>query len=139
MGTSKMYIIQTRPLGINDLVFALRGKNASYSSLEAFRDAGLVKMLKSEWEQPFVEALVGTHPVYMKNFEHFLISPPEGIMPTDILKALRERSPMIPTLCVVYLNKGKVHQIEKIRDYYHLLSLLSDARDDGLVKGGEHK
>lgn len=134
MAKSKMYIIRTRTLGISDLVFALRGKKASYSSLEIFEQAGLVVDLKPEWERPFVEALVETHPPYEKNFEHFLISPPDDIKPTDIIKAIHDRSPMIPTLCVVHLQNDKPVLIEKIRDYYQLLSLLSDAREDGLVE-----
>lgn len=134
MGRSKMYILRTRPLGIQDLVFALRGKKASYSSLEAFEQAGLVIDLKPEWERPLVDILVETHPPYEKNFEHFLVAPPDNIQPTDIIKALRERSQIIPTLCVVHLQNEKPILIEKVRDYYQLLSLLSDARDDGLVE-----
>lgn len=129
-----MYIIRTRPLGIHDLVFALRGKKTSYSSLEFFERAGLVIDLKPEWERSFVEALVATHPTYEKNFEHFLMSPPENIKPSDILRELKNRSLMIPTLCVVYFQKGIPERIEKIRDYYQLLSLLSDAREDGLIE-----
>ena len=134
MKKSKIYILKTRPLGISDLVFALRGKKASYSSLEAFNRAGLVIDLKPEWERAFVEALVETKPEWEKNFEHFLQSPPDNIQPTDIIQALRERSSIIPTLCVVYLQNGKPSRIEKVRDYYQLLSLLSDAKDDGLVE-----
>lgn len=134
MGQSKLYIIRMRPLGIHDLVFALREKKTSYSSLESFERAGLVKDMKPEWERPFVEALVDTHPVYEKDFNHFLMSPVNHIQPSDILQELKKRSNLIPTLCVVYMQKGKPSRIEKVRDYYQLLSLLSDARDDGLVE-----
>lgn len=134
-----MYIIRTRCLGIHDLVFALRGRKTPYSSLEVFDKAGLVKDLKPEQERLFVEMLVETHPAYVKNFEHFLNEPPDGILPTDILKAFRERSRLIPTLCVVHFQKDKPISVEKIRDYYQLLSLLSDAREDGLVESEAKK
>lgn len=133
---SKLYIIQFRELGIGDLVFALRGKKTSYSSLETFRESGLVIEMEPEWVRPFVEALTETHPTNKKDFEHFLINPPAGIQPTGVMQALEEHSPMVPTLCVVYMNNKKPIRIEKIQDYYQLLSLLSDAREDGLVKDG---
>ena len=129
-----MYIIRTRPLGVEDLVFALRGRKTPYSSLELFERAGLVKDLTKEWERPFVEMLVKTHPTNKKNFEHFLVSPPENIKPSDILKALEERSSIIPTLSVIYLHNGKPIEIEKIRDYYQLLTLVSDAKEDNLIE-----
>ena len=132
-----MYIIRTRPLGIHDLTFALRVKKKKYSSLDVFEQAGLVKDLKPEWERPLVEFLVDTHPAYEKNFEHFLMSPPNNIKPTDILKALKDRSHLIPTLFVVHIQQGQPTSIEKIRDCYHLMSLLADARDDGLVGSEE--
>lgn len=136
---SKLYIIQTRELGIGDLVFALKSKNSSYSSLETFRESGLVIQLKPEWVRPFVEALTETHPTDKKDFEHFLINPPAGIQPTGVMRALEERSPLVPTLCVVYMNNGKPIRIEKIWDYYQLLSLLSDAREDKLLRNGGAK
>lgn len=140
MAKTKFYIIRTRPLGIHDLVFALRGKKASYSSLEVFEQAGLVWDLKPEWERPLVELLVKAHPTNEKDFEHFLVDPPEGILPSDILKALKERSFLIPTLFVAYIEKDKPARIEKIADYYQLLSLLSDAKEDGFVTcGGSSK
>lgn len=131
---SKMFIIRTRSLGISDLVFALRGKKSSYSSLEVFEKAGLVIDLRPEWVRPFVETLVETHPPHMKDFEHFLINPPDGILPSDIIQAFKENSPLIPTLSVVFLLNKKPIRIERIEDYYQLLSLLSDAREDGLVE-----
>lgn len=126
----KLYIIRTRPLGLHDLVFALRTKKTSYSSLEMLEQAGYVVDLKPEWERPLVEILVQTHPVYEKNFEHFLVSPPEHVKPTDIIQALHERSLMIPTLFVVYLEQNIPSRIEKVEDYYQLLSILSNVKGD---------
>lgn len=133
MAKPKMCIVQTRPLGIGDLVFALRGKKTSYSSLEILDQAGLVKQLKPEWEHSFVEAIVETHPVYEKNFEHVLVNPPKGILPSDVLQAFHERSKLVPTLLVVHFQNDRPVLIKKVRDYYEILSLLSDAREDGLV------
>lgn len=130
---SKIYIIQFRELGIGDLVFALRSKKTSYSSLEAFKKSGLVIKMKPEWVRPFVDALTKTHPTDKKDFEHFLIKPPAGILPSDVAEALEKCSPLVPTLCAVHMSNGKPIRIEKIQDYYQLLSLLSDAREDGFV------
>lgn len=138
-----MYIIQMRSLGIRDLTFALRDKENRCASLEPFERAGLLVELKPEQERDFVEKLVETHPTHEKNFEHFLVDPPDKILPTDILEALRTRSDIIPTLCVVQTQEingiEKVISIERVRDHYELFSLLSDAEADGLVtlaKGG---
>lgn len=126
-------ILRTRPIGISDLVFALRANKATPSSLETFEKAGLVYDLKPEWEMDFLEFLVKTHPANKKNFEHVLLSPPDHIKPSGIRKELKARSPMIPTLYVVFLSRGKPTGIELIPDYYQLLSLLAEAREDGLI------
>lgn len=132
---SKFYILQTRPLGIRDTEFAMRTKRTSYSSLEDLEKIGIVKQLEPKWEDALVEALVKTHPTHEKNFEHFLIDPPKDIKPSDILIALRNRSFMIPTLFIVYMSNEKPMRIERIKDYYQLLSLLTEANEDlGLSK-----
>lgn len=134
MGKAHMHLLQTRTLGVHDLVFALRPKKTSYSSLELLQKNGLVTFLKPEWERAFVEALVDTHPVYEKNFEHALVHPPKQITPSEMLQELHQRSPMIPTLYLVYIQDNQLVRIEQIRDYYELLSLVSDAKDDGLIQ-----
>lgn len=134
MGKTHMQILQTRTLGVHDLVFALRPKKTSYSSLELLQKNGLVTFLKPEWERAFVEALVDTHPTYEKNFEHALVKPPKHMKPSEILKELHQRSPMIPTLYLVYIQDHRPVHIEQIRDYYELLSLISDAKDNGLIQ-----
>lgn len=134
MGKTQIHLLQTRTLGVHGLVFALRPKKTSYSSLELLEKNGFVTYLKPEWERTFVEALVNTHPPYEKNFEHALINPPNNIKPTDILRALHKRSPLIPTLYLVYMQNGIPVQIKQIQDYYELLSLVSDAKEDGLIR-----
>lgn len=135
----KLYVIRTRPLGIGDLVFALRPRRTSYSSLEILEEAGLVRDLDPKWEHQFVSDLVATHPAYEKDFEHALIKPPKGILPSQIYKELHARSKMIPTLFIVHTQNDHPIMIKKVESYYELLSLVQDARDDGLLseKGEE--
>lgn len=132
-----MYIIQFRKLGIKDLAFALKSQKDKLVSLDPFIEAGLVKELKPEDEGEFVKMLVETHPSHEKNFEHFLVDPPEAIMPTDIITALRERSDIIPTLCVVYPTKQfgthGVFSIERIKDQHELSLLAREAEADGIL------
>lgn len=89
--------------------------------------------LKPEWETAFVEFLVKTHPCDKKDFEHALISPPKNIRPSRIRKELAVRSPMIPTLYVVYLIDKIPKQVQMISDHYELLSLIADAKEDGIL------
>lgn len=127
-------IVKTRPLQIPDIPFSLRTKRTSYSSLESLTQAGLVYELKPEDEQELLNTLVALHPVEQKNFEHFLNNPPSDVLPSQIKKALEKRTRLIPTLFIVYFYKnGEPRYIEKVTGYYHLLSILSEAREDGLV------
>lgn len=136
----KLYVIRTRQLGIRDLVFALRPRRKSYSSLELLEQAGLVRDLKPEWEHRFVQDLVETHPTYKRDFEHALIDPPKGILPSQVYQEIHARSDMVPTLYIVQMQNGHPVTINKVNTYYELLSLVSDARDDGLIpeKGAAH-
>lgn len=136
----KLYVIRTRQLGIRDLVFALRPRRKSYSSLELLEQAGLVRDLKPEWERRFVQDLVETHPTYKRDFEHALIDPPKGILPSQVYREIHARSDMVPTLYIVQMQNGRPVTMNKVNTYYELLSLVSDARDDGLIpeKGAAH-
>ena len=136
----KLYVIRTRQLGIRDLVFALRPRRKSYSALELLEQAGLVRDLKPEWERRFVRDLVETHPTYKRDFEHALIDPPKGILPSQVYQEIHARSDMVPTLYIVQMQNGHPMTINKVNTYYELLSLVSDARDDGLIpeKGAAH-
>ena len=130
-------ILRTRAIDIPDLVFAIRTKQKTgkkKSSLEIFEENGLVIDLKPEWEEELVRFFVKTHPIEKKNFEHVLVDPPDGILPSQIRDELRVRSPMIPTLYAVTFSKGEPSEIEQIIDYYQLLSLLRDVIEDGLIK-----
>lgn len=135
------YIMQFRQLGIRDLTFALRSKSKNKkdkcATLDLFDKAGLLRELAPEDEYKFIEALVRTHPTHEKNFEHFLVNPPKEILPSEVFKALQERSLLIPTFCTIITQKERdkdvIIGIERIRDHYDLLSLLSDAEADGLI------
>ncbi len=131
----KMCLIQTRELDIRDVMFAVRSRQSSYTALDLFRKANLVYFLKPEWEWPLVQFLVRSHPTNSKDFEHFLVSPPPMVTPSDIVRELKERSRMIPTLFVVRFLAGEPFEIEQVRDYYHLISLVFDAKEDNLVDG----
>lgn len=133
MARQTFVLLRTRPIGIGDISFALRRKGAKKSSLEQFEEAGMVIDLKPEWEAAFVEFLVKTHPCDKKDFEHALISPPKNIRPSRIRKELAVRSPMIPTLYVVYLIDKIPKQVQMISDHYELLSLIADAKEDGIL------
>ena len=133
-------IVRTRQLKIQDLVFSLRTKKASYSSLETLDRAGLVYDLRPEDEKELLTTLVDLHPVEQKNFEHFLVNPPKDVLPSKIKVELAKRTRMIPTLFIVYFSsKGEPEYMEKISDYYQLLSILSEAREDGLVSPEEER
>lgn len=127
-------VVRTRQLKMQDLVFSLRPKKSSYSSLEVLERAGLVYDLKPEDEEELLKALVELHPIEQKNFEHFLINPPADILPSRIKVELAKRTRMIPTLFIAYFSlDGEVQHIEMVSDYYQLLSICSDAREDGLI------
>ena len=121
---------------MGDLVFAFRSKKKSPSTFEIFEQAGLVKQLEPEWERALVEEMVRTHPVTERDFGHVLNNPPKGILPSQILRELHDRSEMIPTLFVVQLAKGKVVYLNKVVDHYQLFALLADVRADGYIEEG---
>ena len=64
-----------------------------------------------------------SHPVNKRDFEHFLTETSSGIMPSEILKDLKERSDRIPTLAIVRLQKGEIEEITKVVDANDLHNL----------------
>lgn len=125
-----IYFIKLRELGIQDVTLARH--------LSAFIKRNALLTLPEEHEFQFVKDLVHYHPANQKDFEHFLIDPPKGILPSQILQELHERSPMIPTICVMTTEcdkHGKEHisELYRLKNHYQLMSLLMQAREKGWI------
>ena len=113
METSAIWILKFREFTIKDLKLGVRSKDTVKSALRFFTDGGYIIPMRPEWELQFLRELVKSHPINMKDFEHFLTDTTAGILPSAILKELKERSDKIPTLAVVKLIKSEAPDLMK--------------------------
>lgn len=131
METNVIWILKFRDFTIKDLKLGVRSKDAAKSALRFFTEGGYIIPMRPEWEWPFLRELVRTHPINMKDFEHFLASTRPGILPSEIMGELKERSDLIPTLAVVKLMKSEspdlmkweIEEVNKVLDATALYNL----------------
>lgn len=124
METNVIWILKFRDFSIKDLKLGVRSKDAAKSALRFFEESGYIIPVCPEWEWPFLCGLVQSHPVNKKDFEHFLMETHPGILPSEILKDLKNRSERIPTLAIVRLtSKGEIEDVTKIVDANELYNL----------------
>lgn len=132
-----IYLIRLRPFTIKDVAIARLSrpfeqkvaKDAKqYKNLiQPFENNNLVIDLDEERELWFLDKVVQTHPEYMRDFEHVLIDPKPGIIPSDVYKSIRNRDETIPTLCAVTIIDGAVRDLHRIDDHRHLFKVLYQA------------
>lgn len=113
METNVIWILKFRDFTIKDLKLGVRSKDAAKSALRFFTERGYIIPMRPEWEWQFLRELVKSHPINMKDFEHFLVSTRPGILPSEIMGELRARSELIPTLAVVKLVKSESSDLMK--------------------------
>ncbi len=113
METNVIWILKFRDFTIKDLKLGVRSKDAAKSALRFFDEGGYIIPMRPEWEWQFLCGLVKSHPVNMKDFEHFLVDTKPGMLPSMILKDLKERSERIPTLAVIKLAKSAESDLTK--------------------------
>lgn len=131
METNLIWIFKFRDFTIKDLKLGVRSKDAAKSALRFFTEGGYILPMRPEWEWPFLEGLVKSHLINKKDFEHFLMQPRKGIMPSVILRELESRSEQIPTLAMVKLlhpagpdpNIWEIEEVRKIEDATALYDL----------------
>lgn len=124
MERSNIWIIKFRDFSIKDLKLGVRAKDTAKSALRFFEEGGYIIPVRPEWEWPFLCGLVQSHPVNKRDFEHFLVETYPGILPSEILKDLNNRSERIPTLAIVRLtSKGEIEDVTKIVDANGLYNL----------------
>lgn len=124
METNMIWILKFRDFSIKDLKLGVRSKDAAKSALRFFEEGGYIIPVRPEWEWPFLCGLVQSHPVNKRDFEHFLVETYPGILPSEILKDLNNRSERIPTLAIVRLtSKGEIEDVTKIVDANGLYNL----------------
>lgn len=140
-----IYILRFRPFEIKDVALArliqpfatskgsAKSRRQFTDHIEPFVQEGMVIDLSSDKELWFIQQLVRTHPEYEKDFGHFLMNPPENIMPSDLAKELKDRSAMIPTLAVIQTDNGVVQGIRKLNYQNDLFELLSYSYNRGLL------
>lgn len=113
METNVIWILKFRDFTIKDLKLGVRSKNTAKSALRFFEERGYIIPVRPEWEWQFLYGLVKSHPVNKKDFEHFLTKTRPGILPSEIMKDLADRSERIPTLAVVKLVKSETADLTK--------------------------
>ena len=124
METNIIWILKFRDFSIKDLKLGVRSKDAAKSALRFFEEGGYIIPVRPEWEWPFLCDLVQSHPVNKRDFEHFLMETYPGILPSEILNDLKNRSERIPKLAVVRLtSKGEIEDVTKIVDANELYNL----------------
>lgn len=131
METNMIWILKFRDFTIKDLKLGVRSKDAAKSALQFLTEKGFIITMRPEWEWQFLCELVKTHPVNKKDFEHFLMKTETGILPSDIMKDLRNRTERIPTIAAVKLLreevpdplKWEIEDIYKIEDSTALYNL----------------
>lgn len=131
METNLIWILKFRDFTIKDLKLGVRSKDAAKSALQFFTEKGYIITMRPEWEWQFLCGLVESHPVNKKDFEHFLAKTERGILPSDILRDLKNRTERIPTMAAVKLlreeapdpSKWEIEEIFKIEDSTALYNL----------------
>ena len=113
METNVIWILKFRDFTIKDLKLGVRSKDTAKSALRFFEERGYIISVRPEWEWQFLCGLVKSHPVNKKDFEHFLTKTRPGILPSEIMKDLADRSERIPTLAVVKLVKSETADLTK--------------------------
>lgn len=113
METNTIWILKFRDFTIKDLKLGVRSKDTAKSALRFFDEGGYIIPIRPEWEWQFLCGLVKSHPVNKRDFEHFLTKTRTGILPSEILKNLKERSELIPTLAVVKLTRDEAPDLMK--------------------------
>lgn len=140
-----IYILRFRPFEIKDVALArliqpFATSRGSYESRKQFKDhihpfeqEGLVLELPQDKELWFIQQLVKTHPAHEKDFSHFIMNPPNNMMPSDIAKELKERSAHIPTLAIINTENGVVKEIKKLNYQKELFDLLAYSYNKGIL------
>lgn len=121
--TNGVWILKFRDFTIKDLKLGIRSKDAAKSALRFFTEKGYIIPVRPEWEWPLLMGLVKSHPDNKRDFEHFLAKTHSGILPSEILNHLEERSDEIPTLAIVRVLKGEIEEITKVVDANDLHNL----------------
>ena len=121
--TNAVWILKFRDFTIKDLKLGVRSKDSAKSALRFFTEKGYIIPVQPEWEWPLVKALVKSHPDNKRDFEHFLVDTHSGVLPSEILKKLKERSDEIPTLAIVRVLRGEIEEITKVVDANDLYNL----------------
>lgn len=129
--TKAIWILKFREFTIKDLKLGVRSKNAAKSALRFFTEKGYIIPVRPEWEWPLLQGLVKSHPINKRDFEHFLAKTHSGILPSEILRALKNRSDEIPTLAIVRLAKGEIDIITKVVDAGDLYDLQKEVEGYG--------
>lgn len=131
METNMIWILKFRDFTIKDLKLGVRSKDTAKSALQFFTEKGYIITMRPEWEWRFLCELVRSHPVNKKDFEHFLVKTETGILPSEVMRDLKERTDRIPTIAVVKLLreeapdplKWDIEEISKIEDATGLYNL----------------
>lgn len=121
--TNPIWILKFRDFTIKDLKLGVRSKDAAKSALRFFTEKKYIIPVRPEWEWPLLQGLVKSHPDNKRDFEHFLVETYSGILPSEILKDLKERSDRIPTLAIVRIFNGELEEITKVVDANDLHNL----------------
>lgn len=121
--TNAVWILKFRDFTIKDLKLGVRSKDSAKSALRFFTEKGYIISVQPEWEWPLLKELVKSHPDNKRDFEHFLVETHSGILPSEILKKLEERSDKIPTLAIVRVLRGEIEEITKVVDANDLYNL----------------
>lgn len=121
--TNAVWILKFRDFTIKDLKLGVRSKDSAKSALRFFMEKGYIIPVQPEWEWPLVKELVKSHPDNKRDFEHFLVETHSGVLPSEILKKLEERSDEIPTLAIVRVLRGEIEEITKVVDANDLYNL----------------
>lgn len=131
METNVIWILKFRDFTIKDLKLGVRSKDTAKSALRFFTEKGYIIPMRPEWEWQFLCGLVKSHPVNKKDFEHFLAKTKNGILPSEIMLDLKNRTERIPTIAMVKLLKEEtpdllkweIEEINKIEDATALYNL----------------
>lgn len=113
METNMIWILKFRDFTIKDLKLGVRSKDAAKSALRFFDEGGYIIPMRPEWEWPFIRGLVKSHPVNKRDFEHFLMETNSEILPSEIMKDLKNRSERIPTLAIIKLVRPETSDLTK--------------------------
>lgn len=138
-----IYLIRLRPFTIKDVAIARLSKPfeqtvakdaKQYENLiKPFESNNLVIDLDEDKELWFLENMVKTHPEYMRDFEHVLINPKPGIMPSEVYQSIKNRDDTIPTLCAITIINGSVKDLQRVDNHHHLFKILYQAANRNWV------